>query len=208
MTLAGGALAGVPLVSTDRRSFREIARSGEVSLYELHVAYWSGDFEKGGESCVFVWLVRGETPRPAPRELVSRVVGWGFDWIPDDVESRDGLAQWEAMARVDEQVFYKFGESWLRTFRRFEISDIDFQTWVSNTKSDPIRRRIERVLTRAANIARKHPQWRYRKIADALMSADGRYAEYGFDSIRKILSGTFKPAIRRRIPGLRDWMQR
>ena len=145
-----------------RREFRAIHASDDASLFDLHRAYWYGKFERGARSCIRC-VPRGfGKPCDAPREFVSRWIGWGNDWIPPDVrDARSGECQWCAMARISQADFNDFPDFWRRTFGRFTIPKPDLDKWLrmrhSTGAADPVRRKIETVLRAGARIAKQSP---------------------------------------------------
>ena len=65
---------------------------------------------------------------------------------------------------------------------------------------------IEEVLQAAARIKKQPPKMSRREIAQHLVDED-RAAGYKFETVRKILYGTFQAQIDRDIPGLTVWMR-
>ena len=189
-----------------------INHAGEGSLCDLHKGYWLGKFERGGRSCVECVPPGLDEPREATRGFVSGWIGWGSPWIPAEIRNAiPGPRQWRAMARIGEDDFYDLAPWWLRTFGRFTIPERDLETWMRRRRAagadDPVRRKIELVMRGAAQIARRDPQMSRRAIATQL-AEEGRAQGYGFESLRKILSGTLPAQIDRDIPGLTIWIER
>lgn len=194
-----------------RREFRAIHASADATLFDLHRAYWNGKFERGKRSWIQCVPSGLDEYCEAPREFVSRFVGWGSDWIPLDVrKARSGGNQWRAMARISAQDFSEFPEHWRRTFGRFTIPRGRLDKWLERRRTtgedDPRRLRIEAVLRAAARIAKQSPKLSKRAIAERLV--DERRAEgYSCEAVRKILYGTLRAQIDRNIPSLTVWMR-
>lgn len=72
-------------------------------------------------------------------------------------------------------------------------------------RDEEIGKRIQRVLEAGEDLRAKNLHLSIAGIANGLAKRDGtgKFEKYGDESIRKILSGTFDPANRRGIPGLK-----
>ena len=194
-----------------RREFRAICASGDPSLFDLHRAYWNGKFERGTRSCIQCIPPGLDEPCEAPRDFVSRWIGWGNAWIPLNVrKARSGSSQWKAMARISELDFKDFAPHWLRTFGRFTIPKSDLDKWIQKRSAtgedNPVRRKIESVLRAGARIAKQPPKRSGRGIAQRLVDED-RAEGYSFESVKKILYGTLPAQRDRDIPGLTGWVR-
>ena len=194
-----------------RREFRAIHTSGDASLFDLHRAFWDGKFERGRRSSIRCVPPGLDEPCEAPREFVSRWIGWGNHWIPREVrKARSGENQWRAMARISAQDFSEFPEHWRHTFGRFTIPRGQLDKWLEKRRAtgedDPLRLKIEEVLRAAARIKKQAPKMSGHAIAKRLVD-EGRAEDYEFGTVRKILYGTLKAQRDRNIPGLTIWMR-
>ena len=189
-----------------RIEFRVVHQSGDASLFDLHQAYWSGQFETRERSRVEGTPPGLDEPVEASRDSVSRWVGWGSIWLPAEIRKMSSNRQrWSAMARISRLDFKDFADWWLSAFGRFTIPRRDLDKWLEDRRvnsRDSIRHKIENVLDAASRIAEERPNLTHRSIAGRLLSR--RKGEgYTVDAIKKILAGTYLPQVRREIPGLR-----
>jgi hypothetical protein len=182
------------MAGTTRTHFRALARENVIPLSELWEDFWRGDFERDGKTILRYQHL------PATREMLIRLgapAAAGADYCRDRKKLLQLIAA-NPYGDVD------------RNFREKIFEELDGgETFVERflvRRQDQIAKQIGRVLDRAASIKRRKQKLSNRAIVEELASSPSKYAGFSPETLRKIISGTYPPARRRGIPGLRLWM--
>jgi hypothetical protein len=199
--------------------------SYEAILESLFVAFWRGNFERGGESQVSLEFSREQTP--VTRVFMLRAMPTGEHWMPRLIrEAHFDDPQKQHFEAMESLRFCQYEDANCRRMGELVISKEDFRHWVQNssnavlpefwfgydqrTNRDQIARRVEKILSQGAAIKSRDRQRSITSIANELAPA-GRHnkcQDFGSEAVKKILLGRYPPARKRGYGGLEWWVKR
>ncbi len=199
--------------------------SYEAFQENLFVAFWRGDFERGGESQVSLEISGKLTP--VTRVFMLRAMPTGEHWMPRLIrEAHFDDPQKQHFEAMESLRFCQYEDANCRRMGELVISKEDFRHWVRNssnaglpefwfgydqrTNRDQIARRVEKILSQGAAIKSRDRQRSITSIANELAPA-GRHnkcQDFGSEAVKKILLGRYPPARKRGYGGLEWWVKR